>query len=117
MKKVSQNIDKEIRQTLAAFDGITKASPKPFFYSRIIARRERLVQAAEPSRDVSPVLVRVTVSALFILFFVSLYSVVTVQKKDTISTQATTPTELESFIEDYYPQTPTVYNLDEKINK
>ena len=116
MKKVNENIDREIKQTLAAFEGIKKASPKPYFYSRIIARRERLALVHDLSREVSSVLVRVTVSALFILFFISLYSVVTVQKKDTIA-KGTTPTELESFIEDYYPQTPTVYNLDEKTNQ
>jgi hypothetical protein len=117
MKKVNLNIDQEISQTLAAFEGITKASPKPYFYSRIIARRERLAHVDVPSREVSPALIRVTVSALFILFFISLYSVVTVQKKDTVSTQTATSTELESFIEDYYPQTPTVYNIDEKSNQ
>jgi hypothetical protein len=116
MKQVNKNIDQDIGKTLAAFDDIKKASPRPFFYTRVMAKREKYAAALE-REQISPVMMRITVSALFILFFISLYSVVTVQRNDSALNPSSATTEIESFIEDYYPQTPTVYNFDEKINQ
>ena len=40
MKK-SEKIDQEIKDTLQVLDDINKASPKPFFYTRLEARIQR----------------------------------------------------------------------------
>ncbi len=115
MKKFDKNMESEIGKTLSAFDDIKKATPRPFFYTRVMAKREKYASAQE-REQISPVMIRITISALFLLFFISLYSVITVQSKDSDNPKTTASSELESFIEDYYPQTPTVYNFDEKIN-
>jgi hypothetical protein len=117
MKTVNENIIREVNRTLESLGGIRKASPKPYFYSRIIARREKLAPLAQTVQEASPALIRVTVSAMFILFFISLYSVITVQKNEAAPAPPAPTGEVQNFIEDYYPQTPTVYNLDEKINQ
>ena len=66
--------------------------------------------------QVSPYWIKITISAMLLLIFFSLYSIMTVQNKNSVTSSGQSATELQSFIEDYYPQSPTVYNLEEKIN-
>ncbi len=117
MKKVSEHIDQEIRQTLAALDGIRKTSPKPYFYSRLQAR----MQAGNPVKEVilsiNPVWIKVIVSIVAFLILVNVYTVSTVQKPGTLSIQKASTDEIQTLIVDYYPQNPSVYNLDAVINQ
>jgi hypothetical protein len=38
---MDQNLKKKIEETMRSFDGIKKASPRPFFFTRLEARMQR----------------------------------------------------------------------------
>lgn len=117
MKKVNEHIDPVVKKTLEAFDGIEKASPKPYFYSRLSARMQPAKGLRESLSQLKPVWIKVIVSIVAFLILINAYTVSTVQKPNTASLQSVSTDALQAFIGDYYPQAPTVYNLDETINQ
>lgn len=43
--KTRQDIDQKVEQTLESLDGIQRAEPNPFFYTRVIGRLQRNEQS------------------------------------------------------------------------
>ena len=43
MEKKDQDIESRVEKTLKAFDGADRARPRPFLYTRIMARKENSV--------------------------------------------------------------------------
>ena len=113
MKKVNEHIEKEVARTLTAFDDIQKASPRPFFYARLNARLQATYYVPENSFISSSLWIRVVISVVVFLIIVNAYTVSTVKKPDS-SLALPATNELQSFIGDYYPQTPTVYTVDQQ---
>ena len=116
MKKVNEHIDREVEKTLSSLDNISQASPKPYFYTRLHTRIEATYGRPEHSFISSSLWIRVVLSVVVFLILVNAYTVSTVQKPDA-SLKLPSVDELQAFIGDYYPQTPTVYNLDDVDNQ
>ena len=117
MKTVNEHIDAEVRQTMESLEGIHKASPKPFFYTRLNARLQNSSLVNVGVMLSNSLWIKIIVSVVVFLILVNAYTVSTVKKTDTASLQPPTLNELQAFIGEYYPQTPTVYNLDTVISK
>jgi hypothetical protein len=117
MKIFKGNIDEEVKQTLSAFDGIGQASPKPYFFTRLSAKMQDSPLVNAGILLSNSLWIKVIVSVVIFLILVNAYTVSTVKKADTASLQPPSLNELQAFIGEYYPQTPTVYNLDTVISK
>lgn len=117
MKSVKNHIDEEVRQTMESLNGVQKASPRPYFYTRLNARIQNSSLANVGVMLSNAFWIKIVVSVVIFLILVNAYTVTTVKKADTASLQPPSLNELQTFIGEYYPQTPTVYNLDTVISK
>ena len=117
MKTVKDHIEEEVRMTMEAFDGIQKASPRPYFFTRLNARIQNSSLVNVGVMLSNSMWIKIVVSVVIFLILVNAYTVSTVKKADTASLQPPTLNELQAFIGEYYPQTPAVYNLDTVISK
>ena len=117
MKTLNDHINEEVKQTMEALDGIHKASPRPFFFTRLNAKIQNGSLANAGILFSNSTWIKIVVSVVIFLILVNVYTVSTVKKADTASLQPPTLNELQAFIGEYYPQTPTVYNLDTVISK
>jgi hypothetical protein len=94
MKK-QQHIQEEVEKTLNSLDGIKRAEPKPFFYTRLQARMEQQLQSkVSGSWSVRPVYAFAT---LAIVFMINIATIVTFTKSNHQPQQ----NEIESFAKIY----------------
>ena len=116
MKKDNHHIEKEVDKVMSSFDEVSPVRPKPFFYSRLKARMDNRseVQTAPTAYSLSRVRVMAVVTALLLLV-----NVVTITRYLGGSTEGTAGAAVsdagEVFIEAYYPETPTIYTIDENL--
>lgn len=90
-----QRIQEEVEKTLNSLEGIKRAEPKPFFYTRLQAKMEqKLRPKASPSWSVRPVYVFAT---LAIVLMLNVVTIVTFTK----SNQQPQQNETESFAKAY----------------
>ncbi|MFN8357056.1 MAG: hypothetical protein U0Y10_21560 [Spirosomataceae bacterium] len=92
-----RNIEYEIDQTLQSLDGIKRAEPRPFFYTRLNARMEqRLITAPKRSWLLRP---SVVFSALAVVILLNVVTILTATKSKAYSQTNQDPTE--NFAEAY----------------
>ncbi len=115
MKKDSTKIEKEIEEVLSSFDDAHRASPRPFFYARLTARMENRKEAGIGEKHaLSPSMVRVLAVMTFFLLVVNIFTVSRFLGSPSSESAVTDASQM--FIEEYYPDTPTMYNLENTIN-
>lgn len=111
MKRKDQDIEKQIDQTLDAFDGTEKAKAKPFLYTRLMARMEKRKESKATSGILSPVLQQVMIGIVILVLAFNIYTV-----SRFLSSPAsgdTVQTEEQAFMEELYPSTPTLYTISQ----
>jgi len=67
MNKGKINLEEEVAKTLSSFEGISKAEPKPFFYTRLKAKME--------SQDKTVVSLKWSMAAIALLLVINAFSV------------------------------------------
>lgn len=68
------DIEKKINDTLASISQIEPASPRPFMYTRIMAKIEGQSEAEESSFFLKPAMLRLTFTFAVLLSVASVYS-------------------------------------------
>lgn len=111
MNKDKRHIDKEVEKTLQAFDGMGKARPKPFLYTRLQARIEREAGRTIRVGSLSPAFQRF---AIIMVALIVAFNIFTVTRFFIYPGSADTGLNNEQlFVEEYYPSTPTLYNISQ----
>ena len=108
MEKKDQDIESKIEKTLKAFDGANRAQPKPFLYTRIMARREK--SSAVTSGFISPVLQQVGLAFIIMIIAFNIYTATTIFR-NSMASDSLEENEY-SFVEDLYPSVPTLDNIN-----
>jgi len=111
MKKTDKHIEDLVEETLKAFDGIERAKPKPFLYTRLQARMEGNTEAVFNSKFLSPVFQRITITLVILVVAFNIYTATRVFIRP--ATSDLSQTEEQAFIEELYPSTPTLYSIDQ----
>jgi len=111
MKKEIKHIDKEVEKTLQAFDGMERARPRPFLFTRIQARLERKVERKIRGSVLSPAFQRMAIIVVMLIVAFNIYTAARVFIYP--GTTDTSLTNEQLFVEEYYPSTPTLYNISQ----
>lgn len=91
-----KNIDKKIEETLNSLDGVNRAEPQPFFYTRLKARMENEAGvSAYAVRKLKPALLIPMLACSLLLSVASVYTVMS------YDTQDSSLSSRENFIQEY----------------
>ena len=107
MEKKDQDIETLVEQTLNAFAGTDRARPKPFLFTRIMARKEKSL--AGSSGMISPVILRIGLAFIIMIIAFNIYTATTIYR-NSVSNTSLDENE-HAFVEDLYPSTPTLDNI------
>ncbi len=107
MKKTDQDIENLVEQTLSAFDGVDRAKPKPFLYTRIMARKEKSL--AGSTGFTLPVIQRIGLAFIILIISFNIYTATTIFR-NSVSNVSLEENE-QAFVEDLYPSIPTLDNI------
>ena len=108
MEKKDQDIESKVEKTLGAFDGANRAKPKPFLYTRIMARKEKSV--AVTTGLTSPVFQQIGLAFIIMIIAFNIYTATTIFG-NSMTSDSTEENEF-SFVEDLYPSAPTLDNIN-----
>jgi len=115
MKKERKNIEEEVRKTLSSLDRIEKVSPKPFLYTRLMAKLEASPSRVMKEYDLKPAYIRVSMAALVILIA---FNFVTVTLFTGTNTVTVSETNIEqTFLDQYYPLMTTIENIEQNLTE
>lgn len=115
MKTMRKNVEEEVLKTLSSLDNIGKASPKPFLYTRVMARLEKSSSRDEKQVDLKPAFVRLAVAVLVVLV---VFNFVTATLFIGTNTDVSTDTTIEaSFMDQYYPTMTTIDNIEQTLTE
>lgn len=115
MKNSNNHIEERIKETLSSLDHLKKASPGPFFYARLKARMEQVEEESDRAFLLVPVYQRIAVAVLIILVIANIFTALQFLGNGDNSTQPATVEE--AFMEQYYPSSTTVYNIEQDITQ
>ena len=91
-----KNIDKKIEETLNSLDGVNRAEPRPFFYTRLKVRMENEASASTHSvRKLKPALLIPMLACSLLLSVASVYTVLS------YDTQDSSLSSKDAFIQEY----------------
>jgi hypothetical protein len=107
MKKTDQDIEAQIEKTMSAFDGSDRARPKPFLYTRIMARKEKSLSGS--TGFISPLIQHVGLAFIIFIIAFNIYTATTIFD-NSISNDSMVDNEY-AFVEDLYPSTPNLDNI------
>lgn len=105
------DIERAVEETLQALDGIRQASPLPFFYSRLIARMERVDESLWLDLLSAPAYMRLGLASVVLLIMLNAY---TVMRFSGISSM--TSEDYPTLLSEYYDDAITPDNLESAIN-
>ncbi|MBR9999587.1 MAG: hypothetical protein KFF73_11480 [Cyclobacteriaceae bacterium] len=114
MKKIDKYITEKVENTLQAFDGIERAKIKPFLYTRLQARLEKKAIQSIETGMLSPAFQRFAVIMIMTVIVFNIYTATRFFINS--STDASLSTSEQLFIEEYYPSTPTLYNISQTLS-
>jgi hypothetical protein len=115
MKTTNSHIEEEVRKTLSSLDGLTSASPRPFFYTRLRARMESAEPSTEKVFTWKPAYQRVAIGAVAILLVFNMFTATLIRGSGSqVTTEAGTE---QTFLDEYYPALTTIDNLEQSINQ
>lgn len=112
MKKIDKHIEEQVEKTLQAFDGIKRASPKPFLLTRLQARHESKSRKTLEPGVLSPAYQRLAVIMILLVIVFNIYTATRFFISP--ATTETLSTSEQLFVEEYYPSTPTIYNISQQ---
>ena len=113
MKKEKQHLRALVEETLKAFDGIKRAKPKPFLFTRLQARMKAEKVSETRFKILSPVFQQIAIALVILVFIVN---IITMARLIIIpSASDSIQMEEQAFIEEFYPSTPTLYSINQTI--
>jgi len=115
MKTDPKHIETEVNKTLASLDGIQKANPKPYLYTRIMAKMENAERSSSSSLALKPAYQRIIVASLLILVAFNFFTA-TLYFSSTSSTTETASQE-EMYFDQYYPTLTTIDNMEQYLTE
>ncbi|MCK5104539.1 MAG: hypothetical protein KAR17_17060 [Cyclobacteriaceae bacterium] len=110
-----KNIEEDIRKTLSSLDNIERASPKPFLYTRLMARLEASPSKVIYQYNLKPAFTRVAMAALVILVafnFVTATLLIGTNSDSLLETNIE-----ETFLDQYYPSMTTIDNIEQNLTE
>lgn len=115
MKTTNSHIEDEVRKTLSSLDGLTGASPRPFFYTRLKARMERFEKTPEKVLSLRPAYQRIALGVVAVLVVFNIFTASLIFRSESVSSSDTS-TE-QAFLDEYYPTLTTIDNLEQNLNQ
>jgi len=115
MKTTNSHIEEEVNKTLASLDGLTGASPRPFFYTRLMAKMESSELKTEKVFKLRPTYQRIVMGVAAVLLIFNLFTATLILGSGSKTTSESS-TE-QSFFDEYYPTLTTIDNLEENLNQ
>ena len=109
MRKKDQDIESQVEKTLNAFEGANRAKPKPFLYTRIMARKEKSVTVTVTTGLISPVLQQVGLAFIIMIIAFNIYTATTIFR-NSLTNDSLEENEY-AFVEDLYPSAPNLDNI------
>ena len=100
-----------MEETLQALDGIRQASPRPFFYSRLMNRMERVDESLWHELISAPACIRWSLASVLLLIMLNVY---TVLRFSGIASMASD--NYPTLLSEYYDDAITPDNLESAIN-
>jgi hypothetical protein len=99
-----KNIDRKKEDTLNSLDGVARAKPNPFFYTRLKARMEREMENRNSvmTRGLRPVVLIPMLACSLLLSVASVYTVINYESQDSSLSSR------DAFIQEY--------GLNESVN-
>ena len=115
MKSETKHIEEEVQKTLQSLDNVQKASPKPFLYTRIMARMEKYKASTSNVFELKPGYRRITIAAFIILIAINIFTA-------TFYLGYTSETTLENsqeeiYFDQYYPTLTTIDNIEQNLTE
>jgi hypothetical protein len=110
MKKAEKHIGEKVNRTLQALEGMGRARPKPFLYTRIQARREKGAEMPQQTFILSPVFQRTVLVMIMLVILFNIY--IMTRYLGGSAPDGTLSTSELLFIDEYYPSTPTLFNIN-----
>ena len=107
MKKTDHDIESLVEETLRAFDGASRAKPKPFLLTRIMARKENKIAGSE--NFMSPALQNIGLAFIIMIIAFNIYTATTFFQNPA-STDGIEENE-SAFVENLYPSAPGLDNI------
>lgn len=104
--KNPEEIAKKVEETLAVLDRLEIAGPKPFFYTRLMARMEK---QASPSKPTTYKKLEYAFYGVILLLAINGYSIYKSQQWRWMEQE----TSMDNFIENYHLDTRNVYVINE----
>lgn len=105
-------IEEKINKTMGSVERISRAQPVPFFYTRVKAKLYEHLQPEYETYNLRPAY-QWLIAALLILFLaINVYTVTTLN-----TNQSSASSELETLMDNYYPQNSSIYNLSQQVNQ
>jgi hypothetical protein len=117
MKTTRNNIEEEVQRTLASLDNVQPASPKPFLYTRIKARMEKVQEGRVRVFELKPVYQRLSMAVLILLVAFNVFTASFYIESSANTADATELSEEEVYFEQYYSSLTTIDNLEENITE
>lgn len=111
MKNGNKHIEDLVEETLKAFDGNKRAKPKPFLFTRLQARMEREKSSVSKSVFLSPVIQGMALALVILVVSINIFTATRVFKSPVTTDSMATDETL--FVEELYPSTPTLYNMNQ----
>jgi len=115
METENTNIEEDVQKTLHSLDNIQKASPKPFLYTRIMARMERSKASTSNAFELKPAYRRITIAAFVILVAINIFTA-TFYLGYTSETASESSQE-EIYFDQYYPTLTTIDNIEQNLTE
>lgn len=115
MKTEKKHIENEVSKTLASLDNIQKASPKPFLYTRIMAKMEKKLKVPSSAYELKPVYRRIVLASLVILVAFNIFTATIYLGGNVTSTTESSQEEL--YFDQYYPTLTTIDNMEQNLTE
>lgn len=115
MKTTNPHIEEEVRKTLSSLDGLTGASPRPFFYTRLRAQMERSETEKEKVLGLRPAYQRTALGVAAVLIVFNIFTATLIFGSGSVASVDNT-TE-QTFLDEYYPALTTIDNLEQNLNQ
>ena len=115
MKTKDKNIENEVIKTMSSLDQLERARPKPFLYTRTMARMQAINEDALKRYELKPVYLRIAITGLSALVVFNLFTATLFLGNS--SNTSLEITQEEIYFEQYYPSLTTIDNLEQNLTE
>jgi hypothetical protein len=114
MRTNKNHIEDNVDKTMKALDGIVRANPRPFLYTRIQAKLGNKASKNKNAGFLSPAFQPIAFALILIVIAVNVYTATRVFISPEASEEE--PVTGQAFVEEYYPTIPTLYTISPPVS-